>query len=401
MTGNTPTNEPDNLEEGDQKRLEDDEPEDGPDLLFANIDALMDGSETPVSEPVSLDNYPEETTDVPDQETPSSSTDPLESTEDNFLPVDKVGEFGQDRDEYETESMTQVGEDESQTESTDVFDDLDEPTAEIVLPFIESDSPETETGHDSAMIELGFYGKLPTYGDFIQKRLPQNFINPWHEWVQSGMLALRGHDPDGWLAFYLNCPAWCFVLGSGVCGEQPVAGVTIPSVDRVGRYFSFSMASILPEDTDPVVFAAARTQWFERLENLALSVLEKEMDQDGIETSINARAAELSWGQMSEPIFESSDENIRIVSIGSTGVNELLPALLHRLIKNAHCNEHGNYGLWWHRGSSQVSAQLLSCASMPTGKTYLSLIMDSDLQDSAQQESQKTESDYMDELLSD
>jgi type VI secretion system protein ImpM len=44
--------------------------------------------------------------------------------------------------------------------------------------------------------ELGFYGKLPTYGDFIQKRLPQDFINPWHEWLQVNMLAVREKEPE-------------------------------------------------------------------------------------------------------------------------------------------------------------------------------------------------------------
>jgi hypothetical protein len=63
-------------------------------------------------------------------------------------------------------------------------------------------------------------------------------------------------------------------------------------------------------------------------------------------------------------------------------------------------NEHGQYGLWWHRGSSQVTAQLVSCAKMPEGDTYLKLIMDSELQDVSQSAPQEREVDYMDELLS-
>ena len=144
-----------------------------------------------------------------------------------------------------------------------------------------------------SIIDLGFYGKLPTYGDFIQKRLPTDFINPWHEWLQSGMVAVRERDPDGWMTFYLNCPAWSFVLSAGICGEQAVAGVTIPSVDRVGRYFNFTMASILPPETSPAIFAGTYANWLDDLEDLALSVLEQEMDQDAIENLINNSAAEL------------------------------------------------------------------------------------------------------------
>ena len=119
----------------------------------------------------------------------------------------------------------------------------------------------------NGLIELGFYGKLPTYGDFIQKRLPSDFINPWHEWLQTGMVTCRERDPEGWLTYYLNCPAWSFVLAAGICGQQAVAGVTIPSVDRVGRYFNFTMASILPADVVPMVFASTQSDWFEGLES--------------------------------------------------------------------------------------------------------------------------------------
>jgi len=250
-----------------------------------------------------------------------------------------------------------------------------------------------------SIIDLGFYGKLPTYGDFIQKRLPTDFINPWHEWLQSGMVACREKDPDGWLAFYLNCPAWSFTLPAGTCGEQAVAGVTIPSVDRVGRYFNFTMASILPTDIDPAVFAASNSNWFEGLENLALSVLEQEMEQDMIEDSIRESSAELAWNPGIDSAFSTGEKYARVLSGGSVGVSDLIPGMLHQLI----AREHGQYGLWWHSGSSQVSAQLVSCADMPSGEIYLGLMMNEDLVATSEEKisTQAPEVDFMDELLAD
>jgi len=145
------------------------------------------------------------------------------------------------------------------------------------------------------------------------------------------------------------------------------------------------------------VFAGARHKWFESLENMALSVLDQEMDQDGIDSLINQRSAELVWGRTSRPIFEHTQSHARIVSNDITSVAGFLPALLHQMISG----EHGPYGLWWHRGSSQASAQLLSCAGMPVGGIYLGLMMDGELQDISQSASQEPEVDYMDELLSD
>lgn len=247
------------------------------------------------------------------------------------------------------------------------------------------------------IIDVGFYGKLPTYGDFIQKRLPTDFINPWHEWLQAGMMACREKSPDGWMSFYLNCPAWSFVLSAGICGEQAVAGVTIPSVDRVGRYFNFTMASVLPGEPSPAVFAGAYGDWFENLENLSLSVLEEEMDQDGIEDAINRLSAELNWTPPLNTVYSNSDGHARVVSDVQAGVRELLPAMLHQRISG----EHGRYGLWWHRGSSQVNAQLVTCANMPSAEAYLGMMMSDDIVESGEPSSQPSEVDYIDELLAD
>lgn len=247
------------------------------------------------------------------------------------------------------------------------------------------------------IIDLGFYGKLPVYGDFIQKRLPTDFINPWHEWLQSGMVACREKDPDGWMAFYLNCPAWSFVLSAGICGEQAVAGVTIPSVDRVGRYFNFTMASILPTGISPAVFAGTYGSWFDSLEDLALSVLEQEMDQDSIENLINTSSAELAMIPTLHTTYSANAEHARVLSDESAGVAELVPEMLHKMIGV----EHERYGLWWHKGSSQVSAQLVRCGGMPAADAYLGLMMSEDMITTPDAPTQAPEVDFMDELLAD
>ncbi len=393
MTENSPTNGPDDLKDKSSTKAEEAaESEEGPDLLFANIDALMEGTEAPTTEAVNLDDYPHTLDDDPLEVSCPSVEESAEAPAETFVPQRNADHFFEETDE----NAALTAEIDAEDTDTNDFEDAGEQAQAVdsVMPAAETDEP--ELAPNAPIIELGFYGKLPAYGDFIQKRLPQDFINSWHEWLQTGMLACRERDPEGWLSFYLNCPAWCFVLGAGICGEQAVAGVTIPSVDRVGRYFNFTLASILPVDTDPAVFAGARHKWFANLENLALSVLEQEMDQDGIDRSINERSAELGWGQAPRTTFESDADHVRIASNDISGVAGFMPALLHQLISN----EHDRYGLWWHRGSSQVTAQLISCANMPTGETYLKLIVDSELQDDSKSSSQELEVDYMDELLS-
>lgn len=246
---------------------------------------------------------------------------------------------------------------------------------------------------DGNFLEIGYYGKLPAYGDFIQKRLPQDFINVWHEWLQTGMLAARELEPDNWLSYYLNCPAWCFVLSASVCGEQAVAGVTIPSVDKVGRYFNFTLACMLPHDAEPSSFAAQNPPWFTALRDLALAALDEEMEQPAIEAAISARGLELEFQSPSSLRFENLAGQLRVVYPEATSIAVQLPRLLHNMISN----DRNQYGLWWHNGSSQVSSQSLICTGMPSPTAYLGLLMDEDALPST---SQNSEVDYLDELLS-
>ena len=97
-------------------------------------------------------------------------------------------------------------------------------------------------GEPLGAAKAGFYGKLPARGDFVSRRLPRSFVEPWDAWLQQGFASSRDHLGDGWLEAYLTSPIWRFVLAPGVCGPAGVAGVVMPSVDSVGRYFPLTIA---------------------------------------------------------------------------------------------------------------------------------------------------------------
>jgi type VI secretion system protein ImpM len=113
----------------------------------------------------------------------------------------------------------------------------------------------------------GFFGKVPRHGDFVARRLPAGFTDPWDAWLQAGMADSRARLGAGWLPVYLNSPIWRFALGAGVCGPQAWCGVMMPSVDRVGRYFPFTIAC----EADGAGMPGAA--WYAALEALAMSAL--------------------------------------------------------------------------------------------------------------------------------
>lgn len=121
----------------------------------------------------------------------------------------------------------------------------------------------------------GFYGKLASQGDFVCRRLAPDFVRPWDAWLQAGMLESRARLGPDWLARYLNGPVWRFALGPGVCGRSAMAGVLLPSVDRVGRHFPLTVAVELPTLDGAALLAVAATGggWFDRLAAPALRAM--------------------------------------------------------------------------------------------------------------------------------
>ena len=74
---------------------------------------------------------------------------------------------------------------------------------------------------------------------------------------------------EEWLPIYLTSPIWRFVLSAGLCGGEVVAGVLMPSVDRVGRYFPFTLAVPLAGCSNPAAVPMTGAEWFDKAEGLA------------------------------------------------------------------------------------------------------------------------------------
>jgi type VI secretion system protein ImpM len=124
-------------------------------------------------------------------------------------------------------------------------------------------------------MQVGFYGKLPSHGDFLRRRVSDPFVDAWDGWLRECLTASRTALGDRWLNVYLTSPAWRFVCGAGACGPAPVIGVAAPSVDQVGRYFPLALVAELPADIS-LVTAASSSRFFEAAEQLVIETLATE-----------------------------------------------------------------------------------------------------------------------------
>lgn len=130
----------------------------------------------------------------------------------------------------------------------------------------------------------GWYGKLPSLGDFAGRRLAPDLIETWDGWLANGLAQWRDQDPEGWLQAYLDGPSWRFLLMPGVLAgvALPLAGVLLPSVDRVGRYFPLTLLRAVQGTPG----TAAQLRWLHHLDDLAVDAMQDDWDIERLEAEL-------------------------------------------------------------------------------------------------------------------
>lgn len=133
----------------------------------------------------------------------------------------------------------------------------------------------------------GLFGKLPAHGDFIYRDLPSTFINVWDQWLQGYVGSSQEQLGEAWLEIYMTSPIWRFAFTEGVIDNNVWAGIFLPSVDRVGRYFPFSIATRLPAQTNATEFICTRPNWYQTMEEAALRALDGQLKIDDLIEELN------------------------------------------------------------------------------------------------------------------
>jgi len=133
---------------------------------------------------------------------------------------------------------------------------------------------------------VGFYGKLPVVGDFVSRRLPVEFIEPWDQWLQNNLSYSRQLLQEKWLDYYLTCPVWRFVLGKGVLDESVWLGVLMSSMDKVGRYFPLTLALAVNDEQLIGKVLTAKVDFFKHLEDIAISGLAEDCELESFDQAL-------------------------------------------------------------------------------------------------------------------
>lgn len=227
---------------------------------------------------------------------------------------------------------------------------------------------------------VGFFGKLPSHGDFLRQRVSDAFVDSWDAWLRDCLAASRTALGPNWLNVYLTSPAWRFVCAAGVCGPAPLVGLLAPSVDRVGRYFPLTVVAELSAETRLLCAAANASRFFERAERLVIETLAAErIDFERFSRGVAGLEDEL-------PIIEGSHGLVfEAAALGITqergqswrlpiGAASHLPAAFQQLFSLQLEAAYRPLGLWWSDGSTAVDPSCLITRGLPVAEQFTALL---------------------------
>lgn len=200
---------------------------------------------------------------------------------------------------------------------------------------------------------VGWYGKIPGTGDFIARRVAPSFREPWDRWLQQAIEGSQRRLGAGWRDAFLSMPAWRFVLRPGLLDANAWAGLMVPSVDAVGRYFPLTVACALPSaslDAAATLLGAAR--WFDEVEAIALEAIAPDADIAAIDAALVQRPFDARWLALPE---------------GGDATTPMMPCL-------SLPDKGAPRSAWLAEPSEVFDRALLLCESLPAGEQFCAMM---------------------------
>ncbi|HWU77067.1 MAG TPA: type VI secretion system-associated protein TagF [Rhodanobacter sp.] len=217
----------------------------------------------------------------------------------------------------------------------------------------------------------GFFGKLPSAGDFVQRRLPAGFVDTWDAHFETAVAQSRVTLGGDWHEAYHASPVWRFMLPANVCGASAWAGIMGPGSDRVGRCFPMVIAAAIASDVTTsgrVLLEAAG--WFDTAEQMHGAAQADAVGVDEFDAQVAALAGPLDAAQPDMPEFLrgvnwNDASHWRLAMPARADGASFLGSLWTRLASTS-----SPWCLWWTRGAGRVPASVLITRGLPQAEAY-------------------------------
>jgi type VI secretion system protein ImpM len=233
----------------------------------------------------------------------------------------------------------------------------------------------------TGVADVGFYGKLPSHGDFLRRNVSDAFVGVWDGWLQECIATSRAALGERWLDLYLTSPVWRFGCAAGACGPAPVIGIIVPSVDRVGRYFPLTIATALPSSADVVAAVTEAEAFFVGAERLAIETLAADQVdfaafEDGVArlgTTLSPLAVppQIELGAGAAAVLADGGQGHWQIPIGSPSA---LGSAFAQLLSRRLTALYDPIVLWWTEGSGSVDPTWLLGRGLPHPDAFAALL---------------------------
>lgn len=122
---------------------------------------------------------------------------------------------------------------------------------------------------------IGWYGKLPSAGDFLKRRFPETLWQQWTHWFQVGLLNWQQNEDqraDGDRSFSA-APVWNFVVPPMLGSQLVQMGCLLPARDNVGRQYPVcALLTFSPQSwTQPQLALAG--EWYQQVGRTLLNAV--------------------------------------------------------------------------------------------------------------------------------
>lgn len=72
------------------------------------------------------------------------------------------------------------------------------------------------------IVDIGYLGKVPCLGDFVQDNVTKEFSEHWEQWLQAAIAVSKEQLGDVWQESYLTGPVWHFALSPNIVGDTGI-----------------------------------------------------------------------------------------------------------------------------------------------------------------------------------
>ena len=220
----------------------------------------------------------------------------------------------------------------------------------------------------------GWFGKIPALGDFAMRRMPSEFVTVWDDWLQRSLAATADALGAGWLDLYRHSPILRFALLPGLCGASLWAGIVMPSVDRVGRYFPLTIALALEERPGALAAAICAHDWFAALEEVALRTLERDASPEELDVGLAEVGFPWTPGDVGPAAALADWWRATPTAPFTTEVTDVgrLDDLILAGAEAVFTTSGRGRSLWWTRGTG--ATRLLCFSGLPPAERFVELL---------------------------